>query len=136
MTSLERVIQTYEAASDYEITHAEAMEVTAGMFSDLTSAMMVGLVLWIMGMMGMMASKGFIPEHHSSGGEMKMPEIERYHGIIVAVGGINTKSPSLPDWNLSYVEYPPGQMAEYRGALMKARVSIVKVTDRRIYFEQ
>lgn len=63
-------------------------------------------------------------------------EIERYHGIIVAVGGINTKSPSLPDWNLSYVEYPQGQMKEYRAALMKARVDIVRVTDRRIYFEQ
>jgi len=63
-------------------------------------------------------------------------EIERYHGIIVGVGGINTKSPSLPDWDLSYVEYPPGQMPEYRAALMKARVSIVRVTDRRIYFEQ
>jgi len=62
--------------------------------------------------------------------------IERYHGIIVAVGGINTKTLSLPDWNISYVEYPPGQMKEYREALMKARVSIVRVTDRRIYFEQ
>lgn len=63
-------------------------------------------------------------------------EIERYHGIIVAVGGINTKSPNLPDWDISYVEYPPGQMKEFREPLMKARVSIVKVTDRRIYFEQ
>ena len=63
-------------------------------------------------------------------------EIERHYGIIVAVGGINTKSPSLPDWDLSYVEYPPGQMKEYRDALMKARESIVRVTDRRIYFEQ
>ena len=63
-------------------------------------------------------------------------EIELYHGIIVAVGGINTKSPSLPDWDLSYVEYPPGQMPEYRQALMKERVSIVRVTDKRIYFEQ
>lgn len=63
-------------------------------------------------------------------------EIERYHGIIVGVGGINTKTPNLPDWNLSYVEYPPGRMPEYREAMMKARVSIVRVTDRRIYFEQ
>ena len=63
-------------------------------------------------------------------------EIERYHGIIVAVGGIKTKTPSLPDWDLSYVEYPPGQMPAYRQALMKARVRIVRVTDRRIYFEQ
>jgi len=63
-------------------------------------------------------------------------EIERYHGIIVAVGGINTKTTMLPDWELSYVEYPSGQMTEYRDALMKARVSIVRVTDMRIYFEQ
>ena len=63
-------------------------------------------------------------------------EIERYHGIIVGVGGINTKTPSLPDWDLSYVEYPPNQMEKFRDALMKAHVSIVRVTDRRIYFEQ
>lgn len=63
-------------------------------------------------------------------------EIERYHGIIVGVGGISTKTLSLPDWDLSYVEYPPGQMKEYRGALMKARVSLARVTDIRIYFEQ
>ena len=63
-------------------------------------------------------------------------EIERYHGIIVAVGGINTKSPSLPDWDLSYVVFPQGKMPEYRQALMKARVNIVRVTDQRIYFEQ
>jgi len=63
-------------------------------------------------------------------------EIERYHGIIVGVGGINTKTLNLPDWDLSYVEYPPGQMQGYRGALMKARVTIVMVTDVRIYFEQ
>lgn len=63
-------------------------------------------------------------------------EIERYHGIVVAVGGINTKTPSLPDWDISYVEYPLGQMSKYRDALVKARVNIVRVTDRRIYFEQ
>jgi len=63
-------------------------------------------------------------------------EIERYHGIIVAVGGINTKSIILPDWDLSYVEFPPGQMPEYRGALSREQVRIVRVTDMRIYFEQ
>ena len=63
-------------------------------------------------------------------------EIERYYGVIVAVGGINTKSPNLPDWDISYVEYPTGRMAEFGEALMKARVSIVRVTDKRIYFEQ
>ena len=63
-------------------------------------------------------------------------EIERYYGVIVAVCGINTKSPNLPDWDISYVKYPTGRMAEFREALMKARVSIVRVTDKRIYFEQ
>lgn len=63
-------------------------------------------------------------------------EIERYHGMVVAVGGINTKTPMLPDWDISYVVYPQGRMAEFRDALMRARVSIVKVTDERIYFEQ
>jgi len=63
-------------------------------------------------------------------------EIKRYHGIIVGVGGINTKTLNLPDWDLSYVEYPTGQMEEYRGALMKARVKLVRVTDMRIYFVQ
>ena len=63
-------------------------------------------------------------------------EIERYHGIIVGVGGISTKDPNLPDWNLSYVEYPPGQMKEFREALQKAHVRIARVTDMRIYFEE
>jgi len=54
--------------------------------------------------------------------------VERSHGIIVAVGGINTKTPMLPDWDISYVEYPPSQMAKFRDALMKARVDIVRVT--------
>ena len=63
-------------------------------------------------------------------------EIERYHGIIVGVGGISTKTLSLPDWDLSYVEYPPGQMEEFRAAMMKARLRIAQVTDMRIYFVQ
>lgn len=65
-----------------------------------------------------------------------MIEIERYHGIIVAVGGINTKTPSLPDWNLSYVTYPPGEMPQFRDALIREHVHVVRVTDQRIYFEQ
>jgi len=63
-------------------------------------------------------------------------EIERHYGIVVGVGGINTKTLNLPDWELSYVEYPPGQMPNYRDAMTKARLSIVRVTDKRIYFEQ
>lgn len=63
-------------------------------------------------------------------------EIERYHGLIVKVGDRNVKATNLPDWHLSYVEFSPGQMAEYRRALMRAHVRIVQVTDERIYFEQ
>jgi len=63
-------------------------------------------------------------------------EIERYHGIIVKVGEVNVKDLSLPDWDLSYVEFPQGQMVEYRKALMSARVLIAQVTDKRIYFVQ
>lgn len=79
-----------------------------------------------------------IDEHIARLGKKQVEdiEIERYHGIIVRVGGINTKTPNLPDWDISYVQYPPGRMKEYRDALMKARVSIVRVTDMRIYFEQ
>lgn len=65
-----------------------------------------------------------------------MIEVERYHGIVVKVGNIPTKTLNLPDWDLSYVEYPPGKMPEYRSALMVAKIRLVRVTDRRIYFQQ
>jgi len=76
-----------------------------------------------------------VPKSKSKSQEADI-EIERYHGIIVGIGGISTKTLMLPDWDLSYVEYPPGQMKEFRSALMKARVSIAQVTDMRIYFVQ
>lgn len=63
-------------------------------------------------------------------------EIKRYHGIIVKVGEVDVKDLNLPDWNLSYIEFPQGQMIEYRRALMKANVRLVHVTDMRIYFEE
>lgn len=63
-------------------------------------------------------------------------KIERHYGMIVAIGGINTKSPNLPDWDISYVVFPPGRMHEYRDALMRAHIKLVKVTATRIYFEQ
>lgn len=66
----------------------------------------------------------------------KMIEVERYHGIVVKVGNIPTKTLNLPDWDLSYVQYPPGKMAEYRDALIKAKVRVEHVTDMRIYFRQ
>lgn len=80
--------------------------------------------------------RGIVPGNPDTREEKAMPEIERHYGMVVAVGGINTKTLNLPDWELSYVEYPPGQMKEFRGALMRAHISIVRVTDMRIYFEQ
>lgn len=62
-------------------------------------------------------------------------EIERHHGKVVKVGEVNVKDLMLPDWELGYIEFPPGQMVVYRRALMRAHVSLVRVTDERIYFE-
>ena len=65
-----------------------------------------------------------------------IPEVRRYHGMIVQVGDAMVKSPSLPDWMLSYIEFLPGKMDEYRAALQQQRVRITKVTKQRIYFEE
>jgi len=73
---------------------------------------------------------------HRLNPEEEALKVERYHGILVAVGGINTKSLSLPDWDLSYIEFPEGEMPKYRSTLMRASAKIVKVTNQRIYFEQ
>ena len=62
--------------------------------------------------------------------------IERYHGFITLVGGATVRTLPLPDWSLEYIEFPPGEMPKYRTALMRARVTIVKVTTSRIYFSQ
>lgn len=63
-------------------------------------------------------------------------KVERYSGFIVKVGDSEVHSLSLPDWSVDYVEFPKGEMAEYRQVLMKNRVTIVKVMPTRIYFEQ
>ena len=84
-----------------------------------------------------MPRKGPLYPHVPKGNRQEADiEIERYHGIIVGVGGIKTKTPNLPDWDLSYVEYPPGEMEVYRNALQHERVRIAKVTKQRIYFEE
>jgi len=57
MTSLTRVVQVYKAAGDYKITHAEAMRITTGMLSDLTSATVFGFVVWITGVFGIIGGK-------------------------------------------------------------------------------
>lgn len=62
-------------------------------------------------------------------------EIERHKGFIVKVGEATVKDLNLPDWNLSYIDFPPGQMVSYRTLLMKQRARIVKVTKERIYLE-
>lgn len=63
-------------------------------------------------------------------------EIERYHGRITKVGEVTVMALALPDWDLVYIEFPPGQMVEYRRALMRTDARLTMVTDERIYFEQ
>ena len=63
-------------------------------------------------------------------------EVQRYHGQIIQVGSIRTKTVLLPDWSLSYVEFPPGEKNAYREAFAGQGVSVRKVTNQRIYFEQ
>lgn len=63
-------------------------------------------------------------------------EVQRYHGQIIQVGSIRTKTVMLPDWSLSYVEFPPGEKNAYRDAFGGQGVRVEKVTNQRIYFEQ
>jgi len=65
---------------------------------------------------------------------MKGPKITRYHGLITFVGDCSVRVVSLPDWPLEYIEYPPGEMENYRYALQHERVNIARVTSKRIYF--
>jgi len=37
---------------------------------------------------------------------------------------------------LDYIEYPPGETVSFRNAIQGERAKIVKVTNRRIYFEE
>jgi hypothetical protein len=67
---------------------------------------------------------------------MALPAIERYQGMIVKVGDQMVKVVNLPDWDLVYIAYPAGQMAEYRTALTKGFAKIQRVTESRIYFMQ
>ena len=43
-------------------------------------------------------------------------EITRKQGLIIQVGPTRTKMVLLPDWDLSYVEFPPGEKSLYRDA--------------------
>ena len=66
---------------------------------------------------------------------MQNLEITRYHGSVVAVGKQPVLVVHLPDWSLLYIEYPAGEMEDYRNAIHREHISIVKVTKKRIYFE-
>jgi len=74
-----------------------------------------------------------VPKGKSQESDIK---IERYSGFITLVGGATVRSLNLPDWSIDFIEFPPSEMPEYRRALMQARVTIVKVTELRIYFSQ
>ena len=63
-------------------------------------------------------------------------EIERFKGSIIRVGTAVVKTTPLPDWYLDFIEFPPNQMKDYRSALTQAKAKIVRVTEKRIYFEQ
>ncbi len=63
-------------------------------------------------------------------------EITRKQGLIIQVGPTRTKMVLLPDWDLSYVEFPPGEKRLYRDAFGGQGVSVQKVTNQRIYFSQ
>jgi len=76
------------------------------------------------------------PHVPKSKGQEADIKIERYSGFITLVGDATVKSLNLPDWSIDYIEFPPGEMPEYRRALLQARVTIVKVTESRIYFSQ
>ncbi|MBA7661945.1 hypothetical protein ES703_69965 [subsurface metagenome] len=84
----------------------------------------------------MAKKKPLYPHVPKSRGQEADIKIERYHGFITLVGGATVKTLPLPDWSLEYIEFPPGEMPEYRKALMQERVKIVQVTDSRIYFSQ
>jgi len=65
----------------------------------------------------------------------RQPEIRLTAGQITAIGNSQVSLVQVPDWNLEYIEYPPGEMEDYRSALWHGRVRIVKITKKRIYFE-
>jgi len=62
-------------------------------------------------------------------------EIGRKAGFIVNIGGCVVKTIVLPDWSLQYIEFPAGQMKEYRAAILKQEeLTLERVTKSRIYF--
>ena len=56
------------------------------------------------------------------------------HGSVVSILGETVMTPSLPDWDISYIKRQ--NLNEQRRVILKARLNIVKVTAERIYFEE
>lgn len=106
MTSLDRVIQTCEAASDYEITRAEAMQIIAGMFSDLTSAMTFGFIMFIVGTLGIAVTKSFAsnPKEGTCYEDTWRFLIKQEEGELVH-GSVESKGRRI---NHAWVELPTG----------------------------
>ena len=63
-------------------------------------------------------------------------KVERTAGFVTKVGDLEVMELSLPDWPLSYIEFPEGKKSEYLQTLRQASVRIQKVFPTRIYFEE
>ena len=57
-----------------------------------------------------------------------LPEITRYGGGIIKVGNIDVMTSVVGGgWTVDYIKVTPAEIDEYRSALMRAHVNIVKV---------
>lgn len=61
-------------------------------------------------------------------------DYELYHGSVISILGETVMTPSLPDWDISYIKRQ--DLDEQRRIIRKAGLNIVKVTAERIYFEE
>jgi len=79
-----------------------------------------------------------IPKHHSNSDKKTLCEVKRENLIITEVCGKPVRVVLLPDWTLLYVEFTSKEeMQTLRRALMREEdVRLVKVTEKRIYFER
>ncbi len=63
-------------------------------------------------------------------------KVERTAGFVTKVGDLEVMELSLPDWSLSYIEFPEGEISKYRTVLTRREgIRIRQVTPTRIYFE-
>ena len=72
------------------------------------------------------------------GGESTL-KVERYGGGIVKVGNVDVMTSVVGGgWTVDYITVTPGEIDEYRGALARAHVNIVKVvrSEGLIVFEE